>query len=34
MDESDFSGLQEELAKAKSLVNQLKQTTNIAAMEE
>ncbi len=33
IDESDFSGLQMELAKAKSLVNQLKQTTNVASME-
>ena len=28
IDESDFSGLEVELAKAKSLLNQLKQTTN------
>ncbi len=36
IDESDFSGLQVELAKAKSLVNQLKQlqqTTNVAGLE-
>ena len=34
IDESDLSGLQVELAKAKSLVNQLKQTNNVAGMEE
>ncbi len=34
IDESDFSGLQVDLAKAKSLVNQLKQTTNVANLEE
>ncbi len=33
IDESDFSGLQVDLAKAKSLVNQLKQTTNVAGLE-
>ena len=34
IDESDFSGLQVDLAKAKSLVNQLKQTSNVAGMEK
>ncbi len=34
IDESDFSGLQVDLAKAKSLVNQLIQTTNVAGPEE
>ena len=34
IDESDFSGLQVDLAKAKSLLNQLKQTTNVAGLEE
>ncbi len=33
IDESDFSGLQVDLAKAKSLVNQLKQTTDVAVPE-
>jgi hypothetical protein len=34
IDESDFSGLEVEFAKAKSLLNQLKQTTNVAGLEE
>ncbi len=33
IDESDFSGLEVEIAKAKSLLNQLKQTVNVAGLE-